>query len=46
MNGKIGYLCTTRLGEEPVTCEPLPKKRLIRDLVTDLTSSGEESLEG
>ena len=44
MNGKIGYLCTTRLDEQPVTCEPLPKKRLIRDLVTDLTSGGEESL--
>ena len=45
IDGKIGYLCTARLGEQPVTCEPLPKKRLIRDLVTDLTSSGEESLE-
>lgn len=45
MDGTIGYLCTTRLGcEGPVTCEPLPKKRLIRDLVTDITSSGEESL--
>ena len=44
IDGKIGYLCTARLGEQPVTCEPLPKKRLIRDLIVDLTSSGEESL--
>ena len=44
IDGKVGYLCTARLGERPVTCEPLPKKRLIRDLVVDLTSSGEESL--
>jgi succinate dehydrogenase/fumarate reductase-like Fe-S protein len=45
IDGKVGYLCTARLGErQPVTCEPLPKKRLIRDLVVDLTSGGEESL--
>lgn len=45
IDGKVGYLCTVRLGEQAVSCEPLPKKRLIRDLVVDLTSSGEESLE-
>ena len=45
INGKVGYLCTARLGEQPVTCEPLPKKRLIRDLVVDLTPSGEEPLD-
>jgi succinate dehydrogenase/fumarate reductase-like Fe-S protein len=37
-------LCTARLSRRSVTCDPLPKKRLIRDLVVDLTSSGEESL--
>ena len=45
IDGKIGYLCTTRLGTQPVTCEPLPKKRLVRDLVTDILSSGEVSLD-
>jgi succinate dehydrogenase/fumarate reductase-like Fe-S protein len=44
IDGKVGYLCTARLGQQPVTCDPLPRKRLIRDLVVDLTSSGEESL--
>jgi succinate dehydrogenase/fumarate reductase-like Fe-S protein len=46
VDGKVVYLCTARLGQQPVTCDPLPKKRLIRDLVVDLTSSGEELLEG
>jgi succinate dehydrogenase/fumarate reductase-like Fe-S protein len=45
IDGKVGYLCTARLNEQPVTCEPLPKKRWLRDLVVDLRSSGEASLE-
>ena len=45
IDGKVGYLCTARLSERPITCEPLPKKLLIRDLVVDLRSSGETSLD-
>jgi succinate dehydrogenase/fumarate reductase-like Fe-S protein len=36
VDGKIEYACTARLQTGTVTVEPLPKKRLIRDLVTDI----------
>jgi succinate dehydrogenase/fumarate reductase-like Fe-S protein len=36
VDGKIDYACTARLKTGTVTVEPLPKKRLIRDLVTDI----------
>lgn len=42
INGKPGYLCTARLGGGTVTCEPLPKKPLVRDLVVDLNSTGKD----
>ncbi len=41
INGRVEYACTTRLGTEPTTLEPLPSKRLIRDLVTDILPPGE-----
>ena len=36
VDGKIEYACTARLKAGIVTVEPLPKKRLVRDLVTDI----------
>ena len=36
VDGKIDYACTARLKPGTVTVEPLPKKRLVRDLVTDI----------
>ena len=36
VDGKIEYACTARLKAGFVTVEPLPKKRLVRDLVTDI----------
>lgn len=36
VDGKIEYACTARLSTGTVTVEPLAKKRLIRDLVTDI----------
>ncbi len=41
VDGKVTYLCTARLGETPVTVDPLPKRPLIRDLVTDILPSKE-----
>lgn len=36
VDGKTEYACTARLKAGTVTVEPLAKKRLIRDLVTDI----------
>ncbi len=36
VDGKTHYACTARLGAGGATVEPLPNKRLIRDLVTDI----------
>ncbi len=36
VDGKTQYACTARLGPGGATVEPLPNKRLIRDLVTDI----------
>ncbi|MDA1324236.1 MAG: 2Fe-2S iron-sulfur cluster-binding protein [Proteobacteria bacterium] len=36
VDGKTEYACTARLQTGTVTVEPLAKKRLIRDLVTDI----------
>ena len=35
IDGKTGYACTTPLRAGEMLIEPLPNKRLIRDLVTD-----------
>lgn len=40
--GKTVYACTARLGREPVTVGPLPNKRLLRDLVTDIVPPKEK----
>ena len=44
IDGRVGYLCTARL-KESVTVEPLPKRPLIRDLVTDVVPESDR-LEG
>ncbi len=36
VDGKVRYACTHRLDGDPVTIGPLRKKRLLRDLVTDI----------
>jgi succinate dehydrogenase/fumarate reductase-like Fe-S protein len=36
IDGRTQYACTARLGTDGATIEPLPNKRLIRDLVTDI----------
>ncbi len=36
VDGKVTYACTARLTEGVMTIEPLAKKALIRDLVTDI----------
>jgi succinate dehydrogenase/fumarate reductase-like Fe-S protein len=41
VNGKPGYLCTERLSDTAVTCEPLPRKPLIRDLVVDMATKSD-----
>lgn len=42
VDGQVTYLCTARLHEGTVTVEPLPKRRLIRDLVTDIIGRDEK----
>ena len=36
IDGAIDYACTTRLREGTMTVAPLPKKALVRDLVTEI----------
>lgn len=36
VDGKVNYACTAKLSTGTVTVEPLVKKKLIRDLVTDI----------
>jgi succinate dehydrogenase/fumarate reductase-like Fe-S protein len=43
VNGEVEYTCIAKLTPEIITVEPLPKRPLIRDLVTD-TVPPEEKL--
>ena len=43
VNREVEYTCIAKLTPEVITIEPLPKRRLIRDLVTD-TVPDEEKL--
>jgi len=43
VNQEVEYTCIARLSPELITVEPLPKRTLIRDLVTD-TVPDEEKL--
>ena len=42
VNGKVTYLCTARVEDDPIKLEPLPKRPLIRDLVTDILPANEQ----
>ena len=44
VDGEVEYTCTARLKPSGVTVDPLPKRPVIRDLVTD-TAPEEEKLE-
>ena len=41
IDGKIDYACTVRLKEGRMVLAPLPKKALIRDLVTEIAPPDE-----
>jgi succinate dehydrogenase/fumarate reductase-like Fe-S protein len=41
VDGKTVYACTTRLVEGETTLEPLPNKKLIKDLVTEIAPPDE-----
>ncbi len=41
IDGKVDYACTTRLKEGVTTLAPLPKKTLVRDLVTEIAPPDE-----
>lgn len=45
VDDRVEYTCTARLTPGTVTVEPLPKRPLIRDLVTDIVPD-EEKLPG
>ncbi|MCG6950753.1 MAG: hypothetical protein LJE90_00140 [Betaproteobacteria bacterium] len=41
IDGKTAYACTARLHEGTMRIEPLPNKRLVRDLVTEIAPPNE-----
>ena len=43
VNGEVEYTCIAKLSPNVITIDPLPKRPLIRDLVTDIVP-GEEKL--
>ena len=42
VNGAVEYTCIAKLAPEVVTVEPLPKRPLLRDLVTDIVPDDEK----
>ena len=42
VNGEVEYTCTAKLTPGIITVEPLPKRSLIRDLVTDVIPDDEK----
>ena len=42
VDGKTVYACTTRLTSGEMTLKPLPNKRLVRDLVTEIAPPAEQ----
>ena len=42
VNGEVEYTCIAKLTPNVITVEPLPKRRLIRDLVTDIVPEDEK----
>ena len=41
IDGEVGYACTARLEPREMKLEPLPNKRLLRDLATDIAPPDE-----
>jgi succinate dehydrogenase/fumarate reductase-like Fe-S protein len=41
IDGEVGYACTARLKEGTTVLAPLPKKALVRDLVTEIAPPDE-----
>lgn len=41
IDGKVDYACTVRLKEGTTALAPLPKKELVRDLVTEIAPPAE-----
>lgn len=42
LDGKVGYACTLRLEPREMHLAPLPNKRLLRDLVTEIAPPDEQ----
>ena len=42
VNGEVEYTCIAKLTHDLITLEPLPKRPLIRDLVTDVLPEEEK----
>jgi succinate dehydrogenase/fumarate reductase-like Fe-S protein len=42
VNGEVEYTCIAKLTPQLVTVEPLPKRPLIRDLITDIVPEDEK----
>ncbi len=42
VNGEVEYTCIAKLTPDVMTVEPLPKRPLIRDLVTDIVPEEEK----
>lgn len=42
VDGNVEYTCTARLSDAGVTVAPLPKRQVIRDLVTDTVPADEK----
>jgi succinate dehydrogenase/fumarate reductase-like Fe-S protein len=42
VNGEVEYTCIAKLTPNVVTVEPLPKRPLIRDLITDIVPEDEK----
>ena len=46
IDGKVTYACTARLEPREIRLEPLPNKKLIRDLVTEIAPPDERLTAG
>ena len=42
VDGEVQYTCMVKLKPALITVEPLPKRQLIRDLITDIVSDDEK----
>jgi succinate dehydrogenase/fumarate reductase-like Fe-S protein len=42
VDGEVEYTCMVKLKPALITVEPLPKRQLVRDLVTDIVSDDEK----